>query len=295
MQICLIFTLFSCSKKEDSTNSEESVKEIKISGSDSEKALIKLLSKRFESDTKISIEGGGSGIGIRQLIQGEVDVANSSREMTLSEIDSARSKGIEPFPVIIAMDALAIITHSEVGVKRLSTIQIKQIFSGEIQNWKELGGKDLPITIYGRNQNSGTYKYVKDLFIGEENFPDNCKIVESNGAIVEAVKKDSTGIGYVGVAFAKNEFNSMKKGLWVMNIYIDGENRAYSPLEDQRVMDGSYPFIRPLFQYFNGKPKGQLKDFLDFELSEEGQEMVFQFGYFPVPPELNENYQLAEK
>lgn len=295
--ICFIsialLPLVSCNKSSDDQSPDKKEESIKISGSDSEKALIRLMAKRFNPDAKILIEGGGSGIGIKQLIRGEVHVANSSREMSQAEVDSARSNGIEPFSVIIAMDALAIITSEKVGVDSLSTIQIKQILSGEIQNWKDLGGKDLPITIYGRDHHSGTHKYVKDLFLGSADFPSNTKIAKTNQEIIEKVKGDSSAVGYVGVAFVKNEFNKIRKGIRAVNVYIEGEDRAYSPLEDQKVMDGSYPFVRPLFQFFNGIPEGSLKSFVEFELSPQGQEIVFQYGYFPVPPELNENTTLA--
>ncbi|MEZ4937437.1 MAG: PstS family phosphate ABC transporter substrate-binding protein [Crocinitomicaceae bacterium] len=280
-------TLSACQKNlSESANERETLKPIKVSGSDSEKALIQLMVKRFESNYDIQVEGGGSRIGIGKLLRGEAHIANSSRSMSAVEERNAKSAGVNPYSVIIAMDALAFITNAKNGVDSLSTIQIKKILSGEITNWKEVGGKNLPITIYGRDKNSGTHQYVKDLFLGEEDFPANTKIVISNKDIVDIVTEDSTSIGYVGVAFVKNEFNKVRKGIKAQNVFIEGEKRAYSPLEDQKVLDGSYPFVRPLYQYFNGKPTGELAKFVEFELSDEGQQLVFQYGYFPVSEDL---------
>ncbi|MCB0477531.1 MAG: PstS family phosphate ABC transporter substrate-binding protein [Crocinitomicaceae bacterium] len=283
-----LLTFMSCQKNDSKTEIEDEPKStFLISGSDSEKAMIQLMVKRFESNHNIQVEGGGSRIGIGKLLRGEAHVANSSRSISLVEARNAKSAGVKPYSVIIAMDALAFITNAKNGVDSLSTIQIKKILSGEITNWKEVGGKNLPITIYGRDKNSGTHQYVKDLFLGEDDFPANTKIASSNKDVVDIVTEDSTSFGYVGVAFVKNEFNKVRKGIKAQNVYIEGEMRAYSPLEDQKVMNGLYPFVRPLYQYFNGKPTGELAKFLKFELSDEGQQIVFQYGYFPVSEELN--------
>jgi phosphate transport system substrate-binding protein len=266
------------------TKNEPSVEpHIVIKGSDTEFELVSEFARIFaeREGVIIDVEGKGSSSGIEKLIEGKIDIANSSREMTESEIRDARQNSVEPVQAIIATDAIAFITHPQLGIDSLSVVQLKQILSGHIINWKELGGPDLPIKIYGRNTKSGTYKFIQNRFVRETGFVKTMIQLESNKAIINAVKKDPAGIGYVGTGFIMEKDGRPTADIWALYLYTEGD-KAYSPYETRAVNNGDYPVIRPLYQYFNGQPAGVVKSFLEFELSEEGQKIAREFGYFPI-------------
>jgi len=277
------FSILLCLFISCETTSESSRDIISIKGSDTEFELVTSLATAFseKENIVIEVEGEGSTVGLDLLINGEIDVANSSREMTDDEFAQANNNGIEPIQAIIAMDAIAFITHPTLGIDSLSIIQVQKILSGEIKNWKELGGEDLPIRLYGRNENSGTYKFIESRFVFQEGFRSDAKALESNRAIIEAVKADPAGIGYVGAGFIMNSEGKPLADIWAMYLYTDGDH-AYSPYQATAVINGDYPLIRPLYQYFNGKPQGDLEKFLKFELSEEGQQIIRDNGFFPI-------------
>jgi phosphate transport system substrate-binding protein len=254
-----------------------------IKGSDTELPMVKDLSKSFKKNNfeiAIDLSGGGSSIGIEALINNETDIANSSRIMKESEISRAKLNGVNPIPIMFSVDALAIITHSHLGVDSLSTEQLVHIFSGEITNWKSVGGPDMPIVIYGRDSLSGTYSYLKDKFIRAP-YSATVKQMHGNAEIVDAVQKDKAGIGYAGVGFLMDENGKPNGSIWAMPIYIKG-SRAYSPYEVSAVKKGDYVLTRPLYQYINGKPRNQIYDFIMSELTLKGQEVIKTHGYFPI-------------
>jgi phosphate transport system substrate-binding protein len=256
---------------------------ITIKGSDTEFELVSEFARIFSEREKIviDVEGKGSSSGIEKLIEGKIDIANSSREMTDDERQEALENGVNPVQAIIATDAIAFITHPGLGIDSLSLVQVQQILSGQILNWKELGGPDLRIKIYGRNTRSGTYKFVQNRFVSETGFVQTMIQLESNNAIIRAVKEDPAGIGYVGAGFIMEHDGKPNSEVWAMYLYAEGD-KAYSPYETRAVTNGDYPVIRPLYQYFNNKPSGIIQSFLEFELSEEGQKIARDFGYFPI-------------
>lgn len=256
---------------------------IVIKGSDTELPMVKNLANLFrEGNSQITFDlnGGGSSIGIEALINNETDIANSSRAMKASEIARAKQNGVNPIPIMFSVDALAIITHSKLGVDSLSTDQLMQIFSGEITNWKSIGGPDLSIVIYGRDSLSGTHSYLKNKFI-KAPYSAKIKQMNSNAEIVSAVQKDKAGIGYAGVGFLMDENGKPNGSIWAMPIYING-SRAYSPYEVSAVKKGDYVLTRPLYQYINGKPRSQIYDFIMSELTLRGQEVIKKHGCFPI-------------
>lgn len=256
---------------------------IVIKGSDTEFELVSDFATVFseQNDVVINVEGKGSSTGIEKLIEGKIDIANSSREMTDEEIEDAMENGVTPVQAIIATDAIAFISHPSVGVDSLSNIQIKGILSGEIINWKDVGGKNRPIKVYGRNRKSGTFKFIESRFAQDAGFSEKIIQLESNQAIINAVMRDSCAIGYVGAGFLMDENGKPNSEIWAMYLYTEGD-RAYSPYERTAVTNGDYPLIRPLYQYFNGTPTGIVKQFLEFELSEEGEKIIQKHGYFNV-------------
>jgi phosphate transport system substrate-binding protein len=284
--ICFTITLSSC--KEQQKQDPELAEIIRrntivIKGSDTELPMVRDLSVAFRkehSEITIDITGGGSAIGIEALINGETDIANSSREMKPLEILRAKKKGVNPIPIMFSVDALAIITHSKLGVDSLSTEQLEQIFSGEITNWNQVGGPDLSIVIYARDTLSGTYSYLKDKFVRAP-YSAKVKQLHGNAEIVNAVQNNKAAIGYAGVGFLMDENGKPNGSIWAMPIYIKG-SRAYSPYEVAAVKKGEYVLTRPLYQYINGKPKTQIYEFIMSELTLRGQEITKKHGYFPI-------------
>lgn len=263
--------------------SEMNANTIHIKGSDTELWMVKELAKIYSTENKevnIQVDGGGSGRGFESLIDKECDIANASREIMNSEKDHAIKNDINPIAIMFAVDALAIVTNSHLGVDSLSTQQLTDIFSGHIKNWKELGGPDLAIHLYGRDSTSGTYYYFKDKFI-KEGYDVMMKHLPGNADIVKAVEHDLGGIGYAGVGYLMDENGKPKGNIWAMLIYLEG-SKAFSPYETHAVKRGDYVLTRPLYQYINGRPNEKIYDFMMFELSKRGQDIVRKFGYFPI-------------
>lgn len=265
-------------------NSRLSSDEILIKGSDTELEMIKTITFAFLKDhpesKPLKTTGGGSSVGIESLLNGEAHVANSSRKMTKAEYEQALMNNMEIIQAIVAVDALAIITNSKLGVDSLSVNQVKDIFTGKITNWKEVGGPDLTIKCYGRNNNSGTFHYMQENVLAQ-NFSASVEQLSSTTAIIDTVKKNRSGIGYVGVGYLINKEGKPRSDVWATYLYHEGE-KAYSPYELKSVEKGDYPIIRPLYQYYASKPEGDLKDFLQFLLNHKGQRMVRDYGYFPI-------------
>jgi len=270
-----------------------------IKGSDTEVQLVSNLVEAFlEKNPKanISVTGGGSGVGIAALINGEIDMANSSREMKQDEKSQAMSRGFDIQEFILARDGLSIIVNPENPVVQLSIEQLGRIYKGEIKNWKEVGGKNVPIVLYGRQNTSGTYTFFRD-FIVKTDYSAEMLSMEGNQSIVNSAKEGKNGIGYVGVGYVKNENGEPRQDIKI--ILISREDGPFiSPLDKEAVKNGRYPIVRPIFQYTAQLPKkGSFHEqFLRFEASEEGQVIVEQSGFYSITNEdRQKNQQLLEK
>jgi phosphate transport system substrate-binding protein len=255
---------------------------VQVKGSDTLINMVQKLAEIYMSGkpgTVMSVTGGGSGTGIAALINRKCDIADASRQMKPKEIEDANSKGIDPKRVIVAIDSLSIIVSENNPVDKLTVPQIGAIYRGDIKNWKDVGGADLPITLYGRQSNSGTYDFMKEnVMMGE--YSPSMKSMNGNAQICEGIKQDASGIGYVGVGYAKEATN-----IKVLKVALTPSSEYYSPFNTLDVKSGKYPITRPLNQYVNGTPKGAVKDFIEFELSKQGQEIVEKEGFFAVPDE----------
>lgn len=255
-----------------------------MEGSNTELPIIQELVRSFTAKNtvrdQIHVKGGGTNDGLEKLLSGSIDVANASRLMTESEYLQAVQNGFDAVQVIIAMDALAFITHPRLGVDSLNLVQLKGILTGATTNWKEVGGPDLEIQLYSRTHHSGTYSYVQQKILGGKKIQAHV-FLDDPEKIRAAVEDDLGGIGYMGVGSLVNEKGAPKGNVWAMNLYIDGGN-AYSPFENRAVKNGDYPLARPLLQYYKTIPEGVLLDWIQFVLSEEGQQVVEQAGYFPI-------------
>ena len=260
---------------------------IRVKGSDTEVNLVQRLAESFmEKNPEISmaVTGGGSGVGIAALINKQTDIANSSRTMKNEEIKQAKDRGVDPVAIVFALDGLALITHQSLTIKSLTLDEVAKVFKGEITNWKELRGPDLAITPYGRQSNSGTYVYFRDNVL-KGDYSSQVRRMNGSAQIVEAVRTDKSGIGYVGIGYVVDDKGKVTSGIRVLNIAEDTNPPAVTPLKQENVKSGLYPLTRPLYQYTDGKPKGKLLEFIRFELSEEGQALVTKGGYYPVTPE----------
>lgn len=269
---------------------------IQVKGSDTELKLVKSLAAHFESvnpETNVFVSGGGTGSGIDAFIHGKATVANASRKMTDDEYAIALKNGIHPVPVIIATDAIAFIVNPKIGVDSLSVFQVRDLLNGKITNWKEVGGKDRQVHIYGRTTSSGTREFIRQTFL-KQDFSSGVKELIGSDAIIHAVITDEGGFGYVGVGTLMDKNGKPTGKVWATYLYLEN-NRAISPYELKAVESGEYPLTRPLLQYFNHWPQGVMLDFLNFELSEEGQQIIRENGYFPISDYHRQLNKLSQK
>jgi len=276
-----VLLLAGCTTQPENAGNTES-KSIVIKGSDTEVNMVQALAEEFRNqhpDITISVSGGGSGSGIAALINGEIDIANSSREISQEELDQAKANNIEIGTFIDARDGITVIVHQNNPVEKLTLDQIGKIYRGEITNWKEVGGKDMPITLYGRQSNSGTFTFFRDVAV-KGDYASSMRSMNGNSDIINAVAQDETAIGYVGVGYFKQAQNQVKQVL----VSTDGNN-YYSSTDLQAIDQKLYPLARPLYQYVKMPLTQAVKDFLTFEISEEGQAIVEENGFYPIGPE----------
>ena len=234
----------------------------------------------------IAVTGGGSGTGIAALINGKCDIANSSRDIKPKEVELAVERGIDPKAIVVAIDGLCLIVNGKNPVKQLTMDQIGKIYRGEIANWKDVGGEDRRISLYGRQPNSGTYDFMKEVVMKGDYAP-SMKQMNGNAQIVEAVKYDSGAVGYVGVGYVKDAGSEIS----ILKVASRPGGYYASPLNTEEVKTGKYPVKRPLYQYVSGTPKGDVRAFIEFELGPEGQRIVEEEGFFAVSSEYIEHNQ----
>jgi phosphate transport system substrate-binding protein len=252
-------------------------KEVMVKGSDTMLNLAQRLAEGFMAanpDVTVSVTGGGSGVGINAIISGETDIANSSRAIKSKEVSTARSNGVNPVEYPIAIDGVCIVVNAANTIDKLTVSQLGQLYQGKIANWSALGGPNKKVSLYGRQPSSGTFVYVRDEAVKGEYAP-SMRQMNGSAQIVEGVKADEGAIGYVGVGYAR------EPGIKVLSLSKDGSG-YYSPLDKEAVDAGDYPLARPLFQYTNGKVKGDAKVLVEFELSEAGQKIVEEEGFYPL-------------
>jgi phosphate transport system substrate-binding protein len=253
-----------------------------ITGSDSEVNVVQALVEAFAGINDVaefSVTGGGSGTGISDLINQTNDLAMSSRPMKDEEIDQAKANGVDPVAICFAFDGLAVIVHENNPVQELTIEQIGKIFAGEITNWSEVGGNNAPISLYGRQSTSGTYVFFRDNVVQGDYSP-TMQNMPGTSQIVEGVRADETGIGYSAIGYVKGA-----SGIKALDVATEEGAPYISPLNDEKVFAGEYALTRPLFQFVNGKPGGALKQFIEFQLSAAGQDIVVNEGFLPVTPE----------
>jgi phosphate transport system substrate-binding protein len=224
--------------------------------------------------TIIQVTGGGSGTGISALINGTTDICESSRSMKSTEKEKLRDRynntGVE---IPVARDGLAVYLNGTNPVSDLTLDQLKGIYTGRLTNWKEVGGPDARIIVYSRENSSGTYVFFKETVLGGADFTPRAQTMPGTAAVVNSVAKEKFGIGYGGAAYAK--------AIKIVKVKKDAGSAGIAPSK-ATVLDGTYPLARPLFFYLRAKPTGDIKSFIDWVLSGEGQGIVEKVGYYPV-------------
>ncbi len=276
----LLLVSLACGPRETATGagaSAASGKPITVKGSDTMVVLGQRFAEEYmkqNAGTVVQVTGGGSGTGIAALINGTVDLAQSSRSMKGDEkIDAEKRKGAPIIELPVALDALAIFLNTANKVQSLSTEQLKGIYQGKIKNWKEVGGNDAPIILYGRENSSGTYDYFKEHVLAREDFTSMVQTLAGTAAVVNAVSKDVNGVGYGGIAYGSN--------VRPVGVKATADGAAVAPSE-ATVADGTYSLSRKLYFYYASNAAERVKKFAEWAVSPAGQLVVKNVGYFPL-------------
>lgn len=220
-------------------------------------------------DVSISVSGGGSGNGIKALLDGTTDIADSSRFIKEEEVKIAVEKGSYPVPFAIAYDCIIPVVHPGNPLTNLTLDQLKSIYMGQVKNWKELGGADSPIVVISRDTSSGTYEVWEEKVMKKERVFPGALLQASNGAIVQAVGKNKNAIGYIGIGYV----DKTVKALSVNSIAGTEET----------TLNGTFPISRPLFMFTRGWPTGDTLNFINYVLHpQKGQKFVKEAGFVPM-------------
>ncbi len=275
--------LAGCTAEEEPTTEEPAAEEtvelegsITVQGSDTLLNVATAWSDGFmdaNPGVDISVQGGGSGTGIAALLNGTADFANASREIKDEELAEAETLGVDPVEHKVAIDGIAVVVNPANDVEALTMEQLGQIFRGEITNWKDVGGADKEIVLLSRDSSSGTYEYFKEEVVAAEDenaeYAASAKLLPSNQAIADEVAANEAGIGYIGLGYLTDA---------VSVVAIDGVKASV-----ETATDGSYPISRYLYMYSNGEVDGVMQAYLDWILGAEGQQLVEDEGFVPLP------------
>lgn len=266
-----------------SVNSSDQFSTIENKGSDTIVNLALAWAEEYQKinpNVRISVTGGGSGTGVAALINGTVDIANASRRMKTEEKENAIANGSDPVEFVIARDAIAIIVNLENPVNNLTFQQISDIYSGQINNWQELGGDNRPIVRLSRETNSGTHVYFLEQVIrlGDKNnktlFSPDTLLLPSSEGIGAEIRQNPNAIGYDGLGYVTDDMKVI--GVSAVN------SKEYILPSAETVNSGKYPIARDLYMYTNGTPTGAIADYLDWILSEQAQRIVTELGFVPI-------------
>ena len=256
-------------------------KSIKVKGSDTEVNLAVNLAEHFyqiNDDFSVAISGGGSGLGIASLLNGQADIANSSRPLNDEEDSLFKAKGIALKTVIFAEDATAFIVRKDFPVDSIDVPSLTKILSGEYKTWKTVTGTDVVINIYGRQSNSGTQSFVRKKLKIE--FSRDAKEMNGNAQIMEGVKMDASGIGYVGAGYILQD--GKDQSIKVLKISDQKGSRAISPLDKAAITAKKYYFQRPLYQFIPLTSWDKVAAFIEFEKSKAGRQLIQASGYYII-------------
>ena len=257
---------------------------ITVKGSDTLVVLAQKWAETYmgkNAATKIQVTGGGSGVGIAALQNKTTDLCNSSRKMKAAEIaNCVQAFNKRPTEYKVALDGLSVYVNESNPLKEITLEQLELVFTGKIRNWKELGGSDAPITVYSRENSSGTYEFFKEHVLKGKDFVASAQTMPGTAALLQAVAKDKSGIGYGGAAYGQ--------GAKALLVKKDAASPAIEASEEN-VVKGIYPIWRYLYVYVNpALDKGEISAYINWIRSDAGQSIVKDVGYFPLPKNLRE-------
>lgn len=225
-------------------------------------------------EQRVTVTGGGSGVGISALMDHTTDIAMASRPIKFSEKMKLKAAKQAVEEVIVAYDALAVIVNQANPVSKLTRQQLEDIFRGKITNWKQLGGPDMKIIVYSRETSSGTYEFFKESALKNKNYMSSSLSMPATGAVIQSVSQTKGAIGYVGLAYLSPRVKPLAIS------YDNGRHYVLPTLENGKKK--LYPVVRPLYYYYNVANKEKVTPFIDYVLSEKGQNIIKNGGYIPV-------------
>lgn len=272
--------MLSCGKaktEEKGSENKAAAVSVTIKGSDT---VLPLAQKEAEdlmksdSNVSITVVGGGSGVGITALVDGTTDIAMASRDLKTEEKLKFAEAKKEIEEVIIAFDALTVIVNPANKISQLTREQLEKIFTGEIKNWKEVGGADEKIVAYSRESSSGTYEFFKEEVMSKKNYATDVLSLPATGAIVQAVGQTKGAIGYIGLAYETKEVKQLGVS------YDQGKTFIEPTVESAK--NKTYPISRPLYYMFDKVNASKVKSVVDYALSDVGQKTVSDIGYIPL-------------
>lgn len=229
------------------------------------------ISEAFMKDypgIEVSISGGGSGNGIKAIIDGTTDIANASRFIKGKEVKACCEKDVYPVPFKVALDAIVPVVNSQNKVKNLNISDLKKIYLGKARNWKEFGGPDMDIVVVSRDSSSGTYEVWSKIVLNKERVTPRALAVPSNGAVVQAVASTKGAIGYIGLGYLNSNVKLVK---------VNGVTGS-----EKTTQSGEYPISRALYMFTNGWPKGKIAKFINYVQSPKGQSLVKKAGSIAI-------------
>jgi phosphate transport system substrate-binding protein len=282
--VTLVICIFAASIGSAPATAQE--RNISIKGSDTMVLLGQRWAETYMKKNpgiKVQVTGGGSGVGLAALINGTTDIAESSRPMKDAEKTQLQQKrNMATFELPVALDGLAVYVHERNPLTEITLEQLKRIYTGVAKNWKEVGGNDERIILYGRENSSGTYAYFKEHVLENADYYPTTQTLPGTAAVINAVSKDARGIGYGGIAYLK--------GVKALKVKKNATTPAVEPTLEN-VQKNVYPISRFLYWYIAGQPKNQIKALADWVLSQEGQAVVTDVGYYPLTAEMIAKYK----
>lgn len=258
----------------------------KIIGSNTITPLSSIWAENFMNanpGVSIAVSGPGSGVGIASLIDGTTDICQASRAIKTAEITQANEKGVNPYEIRVATDALSVVVNPANPVEELTFAQLSAIYTNQITNWNEVGGNDAPIVVLSRDSNSGTFAYFLEDVIQMPGLPSADKTLQYGGRVlmlpsteegISQVAGNANAIFYSGLGYINDTVKTIA-------VKKTADDAAVQP-SVATALDGTYPISRPLFYYTNGAPTGVIKAYIDYCLSEEGQQEVLVAGFVPI-------------
>ena len=257
---------------------------LQAKGSDTMVNLMQVLSEEYSKarpEVIVAVTGGGSGTGIKALLDGTTDLANASRSIKAEEKEAAEKNGIHPHENVVAYDGLAIYVAKDNPIQSISFDELKCVYSadGTCKRWSDLGvtldcGGNDEIQKVGRQNNSGTYEYFREEILGKEGKFTNTMDQSGTQQVVDVVATNRCAIGYGGMGYHNDAVR------FVCLSKVKGEPCAEPSIE--AVKTGAYKFSRPLYVYTNGAPQGEAKAFLDWIMTPDGQKIVLDSGFVPL-------------